>query len=87
MLRCGVRHGEDRKNHDGIARLDPAQTVFMAVFQYFIGNTDWSIRALHDIVLLTDSASRVLPVPTISTGRGRSPHGTPCPSRPCLSEA
>jgi hypothetical protein len=46
-----------------IARLDPAQTVFMAVFQYFIGNTDWSIRALHNILLLTDSASRVFPVP------------------------
>ncbi|HJR67522.1 MAG TPA: hypothetical protein VJ802_13920 [Gemmatimonadaceae bacterium] len=52
---------EDTGTH--IARLDPAQTVFMAVFQYFIGNTDWSIRALHNIVLLTDSAGRVFPVP------------------------
>lgn len=52
---------EDTGTH--IARLDPAQTVFMAVFQYFIGNTDWSIRALHNIVLLTDSANRVFPVP------------------------
>lgn len=46
-----------------MARLDPAQTVFMAVFQYFIGNTDWSIRALHNIVLLGDSAGRLVPVP------------------------
>ena len=52
---------EDTGTH--IARLDPAQTVFMAVFQYFIGNTDWSIRALHNIVLLADSAGRVFPVP------------------------
>src|SRR5688572_20861878 len=56
-----MRAVEDTGTH--IARLDPAQTVFMAVFQYFIGNTDWSIRALHNIVLLTDSANRVLPVP------------------------
>jgi len=46
-----------------LARLDPSQTVFMAVFQYFIGNTDWSIRALHNIVLLADSAGRLIPVP------------------------
>ena len=63
--RLAARHRmrvlEDTGTH--IARLDPGQTVFMAVFQYFIGNTDWSIRALHNIVLLTDSASRVFPVP------------------------
>jgi hypothetical protein len=46
-----------------MARLDPSRTVFMAVFQYFIGNTDWSIRALHNIVLLADSAGRLMPVP------------------------
>ena len=46
-----------------LARLDPSQTVFMAVFQYFIGNTDWSIRALHNVLLLADSAGRLIPVP------------------------
>ena len=46
-----------------IARLDPAQTVFMAVFQYFVGNTDWSVRVLHNIVLLADSLGHVMPVP------------------------
>jgi hypothetical protein len=46
-----------------IARLDPAHTVFMAVFQYFIGNTDWSVRALHNIILLADSLGHVIPVP------------------------
>ena len=44
-------------------RLDPGHTVFVAVFQYFVGNTDWSIRALHNIVLLADSLGRVVPVP------------------------
>jgi hypothetical protein len=38
--------------------------VFVAVFQYFIGNTDWSVRALHNIILLGDSLKqRILPVP------------------------
>lgn len=46
-----------------IARLDPQQTVFVAVFQYFIGNTDWSVRALHNIILLADSLGRLLPLP------------------------
>jgi hypothetical protein len=46
-----------------VARLDPLHTVFVAVFQYFIGNTDWSVRALHNIVLLADSLGRVLMVP------------------------
>jgi hypothetical protein len=46
-----------------IARLDPVHTVFVAVFQYFIGNTDWSVRALHNIVLLEDSLRRFLMVP------------------------
>ncbi len=63
--RLAARHRmrvvEDTGTH--IARLDPTQTVFMAVFQYFIGNTDWSIRALHNIVLLADSGGRILPVP------------------------
>lgn len=45
------------------AQLDPMHTVFVAVFQYFIGNTDWSIRALHNIITLGDSAGRVFPVP------------------------
>ena len=63
--RLAARHRmrviEDTGTH--IARLDPAQTVFMAVFQYFIGNTDWSIRALHNIVILADSAGRIFPIP------------------------
>ena len=63
--RLAARHRmrviEDTGTH--ISRIDPAQTVFMAVFQYFIGNTDWSIRALHNIILLADSSGRILPVP------------------------
>ena len=45
------------------ARLNPPRTVFMAVFQYFIGNTDWSVRVLHNIILLSDSLGQIAPVP------------------------
>ena len=45
-----------------IARVDPHQLALVAVFQYFIGNTDWSIRALHNVLLLADSARHLFPV-------------------------
>jgi hypothetical protein len=60
------RHGMRVVEDTGVslAKLDPMHTVFMAVFQYFIGNTDWSIRALHNVVVLADSAGRqYTPVP------------------------
>jgi hypothetical protein len=63
--RLADRHGMRVVEDTGapIARLDPQHTVFMAVFQYFIGNTDWSVRALHNIILFADSAGRLVPVP------------------------
>ncbi len=42
---------------------DFEQMGLVAVFQYMIGNTDWSVRALHNIVLIRDSAGVVLTVP------------------------
>ncbi len=42
------------------------QTGLLAVFQYMIGNTDWSVAGLHNIVLIRDSAGGgglVYPVP------------------------
>lgn len=36
----------------GPADLDPYESAFLGVFQYFVGNSDFSIRALHNIVLL-----------------------------------
>jgi hypothetical protein len=32
------------------------------MFEYFIGNTDWSISGLHNIALLQDSTASVVPV-------------------------
>ena len=32
--------------------IDPYESAFFGVFQYFVGNSDFSIRALHNVVLL-----------------------------------
>ncbi len=39
------------------------QMGLVTVFQYMIGNTDWSVAGLHNIVLLRDSAGILYPVP------------------------
>jgi len=39
------------------------QTGLVTVFQYMIGNTDFAFTALHNIVLISDSAGVVYPVP------------------------
>lgn len=43
--------------------LDFDQTALAMVFQYMIGNTDFAVTALHNIVLIQDSISIVYPVP------------------------
>jgi len=45
------------------ADMEYHQMGLLAVFQYLIGNTDWSVGALHNIVLLRDSTGNVFPVP------------------------
>lgn len=42
---------------------DFGQMGLLAVFEYMIGNTDWSVAALHNIVLIQDSAGIAFPVP------------------------
>jgi hypothetical protein len=42
---------------------DFGQMGLLAAFEYLIGNTDWSVAALHNIVLIRDSAGVVYPVP------------------------
>lgn len=44
-------------------RLDPFQTCLMDMFQYMIGNTDYSIYKLHNIILVSDSARKFPPIP------------------------
>jgi hypothetical protein len=43
-------------------RLNPFQTCLMDMFQYMIGNTDYSITELHNIILVADSARKFPPV-------------------------
>jgi hypothetical protein len=42
--------------------LDPAALATLSMFEYFIGNTDWSISGLHNIALLQDSSALAVPV-------------------------
>ena len=42
---------------------DPEQMGLVAVFQYLIGNTDWSVAGLHNIVVIRDSIGVLYPVP------------------------
>jgi hypothetical protein len=42
-------------------RLDPMQTCLVDVFEYMIGNTDYSIYGLHNIMLLSDPAEKLPP--------------------------
>jgi hypothetical protein len=42
---------------------DPTQMGLFAVFQYLIGNTDWSVAARHNVVVIRDSAGGLYPVP------------------------
>ncbi len=44
---------ESQKYHPN--RLNPLHSCMMDMFQYMIGNTDYSITELHNIMLLTDS--------------------------------
>jgi hypothetical protein len=44
---------------------DPSYMTLVAVFQYLIGNTDWSVQGRHNIVILreTDTTHTLLAVP------------------------
>ena len=42
--------------------LDQPQLMFMSMFQYMIGNTDYSIMRLHNVIMLDDVKGARLPV-------------------------
>lgn len=42
---------------------DPAQLGLLEVFQYFIGNTDWSVVHQHNIVLIRPQEDPVIAIP------------------------
>ncbi|MEP7380875.1 MAG: hypothetical protein ABI910_04270 [Gemmatimonadota bacterium] len=45
------------------ADLEPRTLDQMALFEYLIGNTDWSIYALHNIRLVSTDSGTVYPIP------------------------
>lgn len=63
------------------ADMDAATLDQMAIFQYLIGNTDWSIYALHNIRLVVDDSARVYPIPYDFdfSGLVSAPYATPAP--------
>lgn len=42
--------------------LEPQPLSLVSMFEYFIGNTDWSVSALHNISLLHDSTAATIPI-------------------------
>jgi len=61
---AGRLNGRIMKTHGaGPGDLDPYQTALVGVFQYFIGNTDFSYSGLHNIELLgLNNATGVMPI-------------------------
>lgn len=61
---------------------DFTQMGLFAVFQYLTGNTDWSVAALHNVVMLQDSIGVFYPVPYDFDWSGViwPPYATPDPS-------
>lgn len=63
------------------ADMDAPTLDQLAIFEYLIGNTDWSIYALHNIRLVLDDAARVLPIPYDFdfSGLVSAPYAVPAP--------
>jgi hypothetical protein len=63
--RMARRNRADVLEQQGISQdeTDFAQMSLLGVFQYLVGNTDWSVAALHNIVLIRDSTGVAYAVP------------------------
>lgn len=63
---------------------EPVSMLQMAVFQYMIGNTDWSIKALHNIELLATSGNPPIAIPFDFdfSGLVDAPYASPAPHLP-----
>jgi hypothetical protein len=46
-----------------LSQADPMEMAIMELFQYMIGNTDFSAIADHNVVLLKSSEARIIPLP------------------------
>ncbi len=66
------------------ADMDPATLDQMSLFEYLIGNTDFSIYALHNVRLAVTEGGRVLPLPYDFdfSGLVSAPYASPPPQLP-----
>ncbi|MGH7718195.1 MAG: hypothetical protein ACREON_05045 [Gemmatimonadaceae bacterium] len=64
--------------------LEPYHAALVGVFQYLIGNSDWSARALHNAEILQDSlnAYHVVPYDFDFSGAVNARYATPPPQLP-----
>jgi len=46
----------------GPSDLDPKQAALFFVFQYMIGNTDWSVAGQHNVELITSDSGAYIPI-------------------------
>jgi hypothetical protein len=67
--------------------LDARQADLVALFEYLIGNTDWSVPALHNIHLVQTYDGKVYPVPYDFdfSGAVDTPYSTPDSALPIKS--
>ena len=59
-----------------------AKIMMLCVFQYLVGNTDWSVQALHNIVLLSDDIQNppvAVPYDFDWSGMVNAPYAYPAP--------
>lgn len=64
-------------------KTDPASFLPMAVFEYMIGNTDWSVQFRHNVKLLPDENTRMLatvPYDFDHAGIVNTPYARPAPA-------
>jgi hypothetical protein len=77
---------EKRMNvHDLL--IDPMSMTLIAVFEYLIGNTDWSVWGQHNIAILHQANGTMLAVPYDFdfSGAVGAPYATPPPQLPIRS--
>jgi len=69
-----------------VSNLSPYQAALLGAFQYFIGNTDWSMPARHNIAVLTvQDSSYAVPYDFDWTGVVDAPYAKPLPVLPIRS--
>lgn len=76
--RLGAAVVDQHRVHDAVT--DPAYMTLVAVYQYLIGNTDWSVWGQHNIQVFSDTTTHKLfaiPYDYDFSGAVGSPYATP----------